>query len=128
LFSINDTGGLSLGLTNATSTAIQIGGTRYTAGVSTANATLTAAAFRMSMEQFISFTNADNRTLKFTSGTTTNRLAYAVAGTEMFSIADNGSLVMKVPTNATSDAAAATAGVIVGGIYRNGSALQVRVA
>jgi hypothetical protein len=32
-----------------------------------------------------------------------------------------------LPVNATGDAAAATAGVPVGGIYRNGSVLQVRV-
>ena len=33
-----------------------------------------------------------------------------------------------LPVNAVDDAAAATAGVIVGGIYRNGSQLMVRVA
>jgi hypothetical protein len=33
-----------------------------------------------------------------------------------------------LPTNATNDAAAASAGVSVGGVYRNGSALMVRVA
>ena len=33
-----------------------------------------------------------------------------------------------LPANAANDAAAATAGVPVGGTYRNGSALQVRVA
>jgi hypothetical protein len=33
-----------------------------------------------------------------------------------------------LPTNAANDGAAATAGVPVGGVYRNGSALQIRVA
>ena len=33
-----------------------------------------------------------------------------------------------LPTNAANDAAAASAGVAIGGVYRNGSALQVRVA
>jgi hypothetical protein len=33
-----------------------------------------------------------------------------------------------LPVNAANDTAAATAGVPVGGIYRNGSVLQVRVA
>lgn len=33
-----------------------------------------------------------------------------------------------LPVNAVDDAAAATAGVPVGGIYRNGSVLMVRVA
>ena len=33
-----------------------------------------------------------------------------------------------LPINAANDAAAATAGVIVGGVYRNGSILMVRVA
>lgn len=33
-----------------------------------------------------------------------------------------------LPANAANDAAAATAGVPVGGVYRNGSVLMVRVA
>jgi hypothetical protein len=39
-----------------------------------------------------------------------------------------GRLTIKVPTDAVDDAAAAAAGVPVGGVYRNGSALMVRVA
>lgn len=40
----------------------------------------------------------------------------------------SGGIVFSVlPTNAANDAAAAAAGVIVKGVYRNGSALAVRV-
>jgi hypothetical protein len=39
-----------------------------------------------------------------------------------------GGIVFSVlPTNAANDAAAATAGVLVKGVYRTGSALQIRV-
>jgi hypothetical protein len=41
--------------------------------------------------------------------------------------ADNNAQFDTLPTNATNDAAAATAGVVVGGVYRNGSVLMVRV-
>jgi hypothetical protein len=37
-------------------------------------------------------------------------------------------LLNPLPVNALNDAAAATAGVVVGGVYRNGSVLMVRVA
>jgi hypothetical protein len=39
----------------------------------------------------------------------------------------SGTIVLSLPINAVNDAAAATAGVPVGGIYRNGSVLMVRV-
>lgn len=39
-----------------------------------------------------------------------------------------GHLTIMLPTNAANDAAAAAAGVGIGGVYRNGSVLQVRVA
>ena len=42
--------------------------------------------------------------------------------------ADNNANFDVLPVNAVDDAAAATAGVIVGGVYRNGSVLMVRVA
>ena len=41
--------------------------------------------------------------------------------------ADNNAQFDTLPTNALNDAAAATAGVLVGGVYRNGSILMVRV-
>jgi len=41
--------------------------------------------------------------------------------------ADNNALFVTLPVNAINDAAAATAGVLVGGVYRNGSQLMVRV-
>jgi hypothetical protein len=40
----------------------------------------------------------------------------------------NSQLTIVVPTNAADDTAASSAGVPIGGIYRNGSALMVRVA
>ena len=58
---------------------------------------------------------------------TTQRLYYAT-GAPLFSIGDDGTIRMIVPADAINDAAAAGAGVAVGGIYRNGSVLQVRVA
>ena len=39
-----------------------------------------------------------------------------------------GTISLKLPVNAANDAAAATAGVPVGGVYRNASALMIRVA
>lgn len=39
----------------------------------------------------------------------------------------SGAVFSSLPINAANDAAAATAGVVVGGVYRNGSVLQVRV-
>jgi len=43
--------------------------------------------------------------------------------------AGTGSVILgKMPTNAATDAAAASAGVPIGGVYRNGSVLMVRVA
>ena len=41
--------------------------------------------------------------------------------------ADNNAQFDTLPINAANDAAAATAGVALGGIYRNGSVLMVRV-
>jgi hypothetical protein len=46
----------------------------------------------------------------------------------LFSIHDSGVLQIVPPVNAVNDAAATAAGVPVGGIYRNGSVLMVRVA
>jgi len=46
-------------------------------------------------EEFISFNNAGNRTLKFTAVGGPQRLSYAVAGTDMFSIADTGLVTTK---------------------------------
>jgi hypothetical protein len=43
-------------------------------------------------------------------------------------LAAQGAVFITLPVNATNDANAATAGVVVGGIYRNGSQLMVRVA
>jgi hypothetical protein len=43
-------------------------------------------------------------------------------------IATDNAEFVTLPVNAANDAAAATAGVPVGGVYRNGSVLMVRVA
>lgn len=40
----------------------------------------------------------------------------------------NSTTFLPLPANAANDAAAAAAGVQVGGVYRNGSVLMVRVA
>lgn len=80
-------------------------------------------------ENFISFSNNENRNLKYTQiGAAGNRFSYISAGVELFSIFDTGRLALGVlPTNAANDAAAAAAGVPVGGVYRNGSVLMIRV-
>lgn len=57
---------------------------------------------------------------------TTQRLYYAT-GAPLFSIGDDGSIRMIVPTDALDDTTAAAAGIAVGGIYRKGSQLMVRV-
>lgn len=43
------------------------------------------------------------------------------------SIDSNNRLMASAPTNAANDAAAAAAGVPLGGFYRNGNALQIRL-
>ena len=48
-------------------------------------------------------------------------------GGDQFMSATDPSQFIDIPKNAANDAAAATAGVQVGGIYRNGSVLMVRV-
>lgn len=48
-------------------------------------------------------------------------------GTSKLSLLADGTLKMTVPANYADDAAAATGGVPVGGVYRNGSVLQIRV-
>lgn len=57
----------------------------------------------------------------------TNRVVFSQSGTGGFGFA-TGPIVLPTLTNAANDAAAATAGVIVGQIYRNGSVLMQRVA
>jgi hypothetical protein len=59
-----------------------------------------------------------------------SNIVAAVGGTEIGKLHTVGKALSfsPLPTNAVSDAAAAGAGVAVGGVYRNGSALQVRVA
>ena len=65
--------------------------------------------------------------------------AAALDGTELVPIVQAGDSVQATATeiaataflaltNAVDDAAAAIAGVAVGGIYRNGSALQIRIS
>ena len=64
---------------------------------------------------------------RYTSGAW--RVGLHHAGTARFETDNAGNLFMTVPgASYANDAAAATGGVPVGGIYRNGSVLQVRVA
>jgi hypothetical protein len=49
------------------------------------------------------------------------------AWSQVLAAAPAGAVFTSLPTNAANDAAAASAGVVVGGIYRNGSILMVRV-
>ena len=58
---------------------------------------------------------------------TAKLIALKNAATEKFSITAAGMLNMVVPANYANDAAAAAGGVPVGGVYRNGSVLQIRV-
>jgi len=58
---------------------------------------------------------------------TGHTIALDTAGTVKLSSDGNHMVLGKLPTNAASDAAAASAGVPVGGVYRNGSVLMVRV-
>lgn len=55
-------------------------------------------------------------------------LNFALAGTTRMSINANGYLLIPNLVNAANDAAAATGGVPLTGVYRNGSVLMVRVA
>jgi len=96
VFSFTDTGTLSLGMTAVGNIAIQIGGSRG-AGLSTAVATLTGAALRLNTEQFISFTSADSRTLKFTA-TGGNHLSYAAGANELLSLTDTVLLTLGYST------------------------------
>jgi hypothetical protein len=48
--------------------------------------------------------------------------------TECFSVSDTGQVAFTLPVDAANDAAAAGAGVPIGGMYRNGSVLMVRAA
>jgi hypothetical protein len=85
-------------------------------------------AIVIGLEDYISFTSSENRNLGYTQ-VGTPRLRYMSGATELYAITDAGRIIYGVlPTNAVSDSAAATAGVPIGGVYRNGSALQVRVA
>lgn len=63
-----------------------------------------------------------------TSGTTTNQaLGNSFNGVFDLTVRAGTLRFGTMPTNAANDAAAASAGVGVGGVYRNGSVLQVRV-
>lgn len=81
--------------------------------------------------------NGSNNHVVLTDGTNTwglnldssgNLRAVRVAGTGLFNIGASVSVPASGLINAANDAAAATAGVAVNQVYRNGSALQVRVS
>jgi hypothetical protein len=56
-----------------------------------------------------------------------NRLRYMVGATESWSVSDAGTVSMPRLQAYANDAAAATGGVPIGGLYRNGSVVQIRV-
>ena len=105
------------------------------AGLNFLHSTLGASAQAIALqnEQRISWTSdaltvtpTNWRSLVYTTSGT-SRLRYMVGATEVWSVTDAGQIIYGVlPTNAANDAAAASAGVPVGGVYRNGSALMVR--
>ena len=99
------TGALSAGATTLTGALSGTTGT-FSGLLSAAGATLTAAL------------NGTTATLTGLLTTASLRLTSTTAATQM--------QFTTLPVNAATDAAAATAGVPVGGVYRNGSVLMVR--
>jgi hypothetical protein len=83
----------------------------------------------LTLGQAITFTNAIGT--GFTAGGYLTTAAFTSPG---FAVSPTGAVTVQsasfgtLPVNAANDAAAATAGVAIGGTYRNGSVLQVRVA
>jgi hypothetical protein len=79
--------------------------------------------------QVLTFTNAIGTGFQASGYLTT--AAFTSPG---FNVSPTGAVTVAsasfgtLPVNAANDAAAASAGIAVGGIYRNGSVLQVRVA
>ena len=79
----------------------------------------------------LSNTPANNFTLDASADNGTMKLARGNAGAttqDILTVDASGYLKPGVLPNYSSDAAAATGGVPIGGLYRNGSAVQVRVA
>jgi hypothetical protein len=72
-------------------------------------------------------TSGTNPTVSLNSAQSNGRVSLQVNGVEYVRITSSGLGLAVLPTNAANDAAAATAGVPVAGVYRNGSVMMVRV-
>jgi len=118
---------------------IKLQGTVSFAGLNFLHATFNAGAQAIALqnEQTIGWT-ADPltgsptnwHTLGYTTSGTA-RLRYRVAGNDMWSVSDAGAVTMpglQASASYANDAAAATGGVAVGQLYRNGSTVMIRVA
>ena len=101
--------------------------------VSAVEVTATApASFSSSgIKSIAGYLDASTAPYGFNAGGTYSTAAFASNG---FAVLPDGSTVIAslrfgtLPINAADDAAAASAGVLVGGVYRTGNALKVRVA
>lgn len=118
--------------------AIKVQGTISFAGLNFLHASFNAGAQAIAMqnEQTVGWTTAASTSVptswNYLQYTTTggNRLRYMATTNERFAVTDAGAVMLPaLPGTASyaNDAAAATGGVAIGQLYRNGSAVMVRV-